>query len=708
MNTTEQLVTRVLEGDMKAFEELYNQTNKQVYYACFSFMCNEQDAMDVLQDTYLAGLTHLQSLQDRGRFCQWITQIAVNKCKTLLSKKQIAYADDELLETLPMEDDDYFLPENYVVNTEKRQLVLNIMSETLTVAQYQTIVLYYFDGLTAQEIADSMGCNVGTVTSRLSAARGKIKLGVQQYESQTGQKLYSVTAVPFLTALFWAEAENLVIPNVLGNIIGATIGGAMQYTAPAMATAPVDPVQPAVQPTMSATPVDPVQPVIQPTIQPAQAMQPAITPVAQSSVAAAQPVATKKIVSALFASAKKKIIVTAVGLTLLGGIGAAVILSNKDDDKKDRNKEDNIVAEYNDTEDGQGDEIGQGNSNPADTNTQDVASTEERDQGEVISGQGEEITAEPTTEASNGLSSDPLPLIANYGDENHFAFSSDGKNYIFTATDTIKLFSASGDWDESYENIVIDDAIFMLVVDRRYLVKLFDYTYENFNKYSEDMELLYSEGDVSLYFRLEEYEDDPEMEPDENYYLKIKDLYFRVEYNKDNEYGLTLDDLWVKLKEFTTCVEEAQGDVTDLALHGNVMSMELLPGYRFAFRPSESPSWHYMPNANGGNTVYREESTRLDLRMNMYREGEYCFVSVEYEKFADTIGHLDYDRNVMDTGLKFGEYTIYENTSDYLSDREFFIWIPENEEIVTIDTTDIEMTPEIALEIFEIALIPVE
>ncbi|MBQ8166036.1 MAG: hypothetical protein IJZ96_03270, partial [Lachnospiraceae bacterium] len=103
MNTTEQLVTRVLEGDMKAFEELYNQTNKQVYYACFSFMCNEQDAMDVLQDTYLAGLTHLQSLQDRGRFCQWITQIAVNKCKTLLSKKQIAYADDELLETLPVE-----------------------------------------------------------------------------------------------------------------------------------------------------------------------------------------------------------------------------------------------------------------------------------------------------------------------------------------------------------------------------------------------------------------------------------------------------------------------------------------------------------------------------------------------------------------------------------------------------------------------------
>jgi len=686
MNTTEQLVTRVLEGDMKAFEELYNLTNKQVYYACFSFMCNEQDAMDVLQDTYLAGLTHLQSLQDRGRFCQWITQIAVNKCKTLLSKKQITYADDELLESLPMEEDDYFLPENYVVNTEKRQLVLNIMSETLTVAQYQTIVLYYFDGLTAQEIADSMGCTVGTVTSRLSAARGKIKLGVQQYESQTGDKLYSVTAVPFLAALFWAEAENLVIPNVLGNILGAALGGAMQYTAPAMAAAPMESMQPA----MVTAPVDPVQP----------AMQPAITPIAQSGFVGAQPVATKTIVSALFSSAKKRIIVAAVGFALLGGIGAAVILSNKDDDKKDKNKEDNIVAEYSVSDEEQDVEIGQTDSEPADTSAQDVASTEERDQGE-------EITVAATTEAANGLTDEPLPIIANYGDENHFAFASDGKNYIFTAKDNVRLFSASGSWDEAYENIVVEDASFLVAIDG-YVVTIHEFTLENFNKYVDESEILYQEGDVTLYSFCEEYEDDPEMETDYFYYLKIKDLVFHVSYYEGNDKGITFDTLWENLKVFASCIQETDGDISDLTLHGYAMSMELLPGYRFAFRPSCNSSWSIRANVEEGNTVYREDGIFSTLYMHLYRDGEYRFVTVKYSKNADNIKHLDYDRNVVDTGLKFGEYTIYEQTSDHLTDREFFMWIPENEEIITVESYDLDLTPELALEMFETALIPVE
>lgn len=690
MNKTEQLVTRVLEGDMKAFEELYNQTNKQVYYACYSFMGNEQDAMDVLQDTYLAGLTHLQSLQDKERFCQWITQIAVNKCKTLLSKKQIAYVDEEVLETFTVDEDDYFLPENYVVNIEKRQLVLNIMSEVLTVAQYQTIVLYYFNGMTAQEIADSMGCSVGTVTSRLSAARSKIKLGVQQYESASGEKLYSVTAVPFLTALFWAEAENLVIPNVLANIFSVA-GGVIQS---GVSTVSAE----AMQPAMAPMPAE----VMQPAMTPMQTgvIQSTVSPVTSSGFSGAKPVTTKKIVSGIASATKKRIIAAAVGFALIGGGVTVAILANKDDDKKDRDRKDNIVTEQDITEEGQGVEIGQVDSEQSDTDVAEATSTEERDQGEAI-------VAPETTEAPNGLSDEPLPLIANHGDENHFAFSSDGKNYIFTATDTIKLFSTSGGWDETYENIVIDNAIFMMVIDG-YLVKLFDCTVEIFNKHSEDMELLYQEGEIYLYSTCKIDEEDPEAEPDYTYYLKIKDLYFRVEYYEGNDHGVTLDVVWENIKEFATCVVETNEDVTDLALHGNAMSMELLPGYRFAFRPSESASWHYMPNANSGNSVYIEESSRLSLHMNVYGDGEYYFISVDYEKKADSIDHLDYDRNVVDTGLKFGEYTIYENTSDYLTYREYFMWIPENEEIITIESRELDLTPEQAQEIFELALIPVE
>ena len=63
-----------------------------------------------------------------------------------------------------------------------------------------------------------MECPEGTVKYRLSTARGKIRNGVQDYEDTSGIKLYSTRSVALLTAIFVAESQSLVIPNVLANI----------------------------------------------------------------------------------------------------------------------------------------------------------------------------------------------------------------------------------------------------------------------------------------------------------------------------------------------------------------------------------------------------------------------------------------------------------------------------------------------------------
>mgnify|MGYP002522298672 FL=1 len=98
------------------------------------------------------------------------------------------------------------------------------MQEELTAIQYQTILLYYFDGMSVPEIAACMECPEGTVKYRLSAARGKIKQGVQDYENTNGIKLYSSGSVALLTAIFMAESQSLVIPNVLSNIFAGAAG----------------------------------------------------------------------------------------------------------------------------------------------------------------------------------------------------------------------------------------------------------------------------------------------------------------------------------------------------------------------------------------------------------------------------------------------------------------------------------------------------
>ncbi len=211
-DNVEQLVKTAAEGDKKAFERLYALSYRAVYFTCISFLKNEQDALDLAQDVYLTAFEQLNSLNEPDKFMAWVARIAANKSMNYLKKKKPELVKDEEIENSVLEENENFLPEEYAASQEKRQLVLNIMKTSLSDTLYQTVILYYFDGLTAAEIAELMGCPVGTVTYRLSAARGKIKAGVEQYEKKSGDKLYSVAALPFLTSLLVAEVQNMYVP----------------------------------------------------------------------------------------------------------------------------------------------------------------------------------------------------------------------------------------------------------------------------------------------------------------------------------------------------------------------------------------------------------------------------------------------------------------------------------------------------------------
>ncbi len=219
------LVARVVSGDMKAFEVIYQNTYRQGYYTCMSFLKNEHNVYDVMQDTYITALTHLQQLENPERITAWLNTIAVNKCRQFLGKKMPVQLD-EATSTNLLEENDNFLPESYVLNAEKRKIILNIMQEELSAVQYQTIIMYYFDGMSTSEIAACMECPEGTVSYRLSAARGKIKAGVQRYENTSGVKLYSSGTTALLTAVFLAETQGLVIPNFLTSVFSAVFGAA--------------------------------------------------------------------------------------------------------------------------------------------------------------------------------------------------------------------------------------------------------------------------------------------------------------------------------------------------------------------------------------------------------------------------------------------------------------------------------------------------
>ena len=202
-------VMSAAEGDKASFEELYKQTCSTVYFTCLSFLKNEQDAADMTQEVYIAVLNSLSTLEDQTKFLPWLSKITVNKCKNRLKAAWAVPVEMEE-ENQPVEENENFLPEEYITNQAKRKIVMDIMKERLTEAQYRTVIMFYFNELTAQEISEIMECPIGTVTYRLSAAREKIRRGVSEYENTNHDKLYSyAAAVPFLAGLLTAEALSL-------------------------------------------------------------------------------------------------------------------------------------------------------------------------------------------------------------------------------------------------------------------------------------------------------------------------------------------------------------------------------------------------------------------------------------------------------------------------------------------------------------------
>ncbi len=220
MEQLEELVIRFQGGDQAALGEIYEKTNRYVYFTCISFVKNEQDAADISQEVYLTVMQQIDTLEDAAKFLPWLNRITVNKCRNHLTKKAPVLMEEDTLEECLPETDEAFLPEEYVESKEKREIVLQIMRSSLSDVLYQTILLYYFNEMTVPEIAEAMNCPAGTVTYRLSAARAKIKEGVLHYEEKHDEKLYGLTALLFFGRLFTAEAAELAVPGLLEGVFG--------------------------------------------------------------------------------------------------------------------------------------------------------------------------------------------------------------------------------------------------------------------------------------------------------------------------------------------------------------------------------------------------------------------------------------------------------------------------------------------------------
>ena len=217
----ENLVEQARGGNQQAFEALYQQTYSLVYFHAKSITKNEEEALDLVQDAYLAAYNGLNRLQDSRNFRKWITRIVFNLgCKKLRGAHEVLLGEDgeEEFEALP-EQDEARLPEESLDRKETVKIVKEVI-EGLPVLQKAAVIAYYMDEMGIGDIARLAQCSEGTIKSRLNYARKAMKERILQKEREMGCSLHVVTAPVIVLALRQMFTGMAVSPQKMALVWG--------------------------------------------------------------------------------------------------------------------------------------------------------------------------------------------------------------------------------------------------------------------------------------------------------------------------------------------------------------------------------------------------------------------------------------------------------------------------------------------------------
>jgi len=172
------LVTRTLTGDSEAFEDLVRLYYDRIRALVFHHLHREDELDDALQEIFLKAFQALPRFRKKSNFYTWLYRIASNYCIDRLRKRRLELVSldssenrDAIEARLPVSTES---PEKTFSRSERVELVRKAIS-MLDPLYQNIIVLRELQGLSYDEIQESLDINMGTVKSRLARARSELK-----------------------------------------------------------------------------------------------------------------------------------------------------------------------------------------------------------------------------------------------------------------------------------------------------------------------------------------------------------------------------------------------------------------------------------------------------------------------------------------------------------------------------------------------------
>ena len=172
----EKLISRAAKGDASAFNELLGMHENRMYAVCLRMCGNHEDAQDCLQEAMLRVYRAISGFKGQSTFSTWLYRVTMNTCLDELRRKKNKQSTslDGLLDAGWSPSDERDTPERHAVRSEMRTEVQRVISE-LPEDMRAAIVLRDIQGFSYEEISQMLNINVGTIKSRISRGREKLR-----------------------------------------------------------------------------------------------------------------------------------------------------------------------------------------------------------------------------------------------------------------------------------------------------------------------------------------------------------------------------------------------------------------------------------------------------------------------------------------------------------------------------------------------------
>jgi RNA polymerase sigma-70 factor (ECF subfamily) len=185
-----ELVPRIQDGDVTAFEALYNKYKNELYRTALAIARDECAAEELLQDCFLRAYDHIHSVDACSSLRPWLHRIIVNLSYNWSARKRLPLVSiEEAFDRL------FSVPRSSPERAFERHELMQVLDEairSLSTAQRLVVVLFYMQGFSLVEIADILDCPVGTVKSRLHNARKALRRKLSTDLKTTREVVYEL------------------------------------------------------------------------------------------------------------------------------------------------------------------------------------------------------------------------------------------------------------------------------------------------------------------------------------------------------------------------------------------------------------------------------------------------------------------------------------------------------------------------------------